>query len=197
MTVRRFARTFATGLVTLLPVLITVAVLVWLVKTAATVFGAMVDFVVPGEVDSLLVGFLVALGVIFATGLLMEGILFRRMLIWIENWINRIPLVKTIYGPARDLMGLLAKTDRKFSKVVMVRLPGTPIQALGFVTVEDFTGSPVAPGSDVIAVYLPMSYQIGGYTLFLPRDCLTPVEMSLEDAMRFVVTAGISRSPER
>lgn len=195
MTARRIARTFISGLVTLLPVLITLAILIWLVKTGDAVLGAMVNFVTPGEVHSPGLGLIVAIGVIFGTGLLMEGILFRRLLNWAEEWINRIPLVKTIYGPARDLMGLLSKSsDKKFSKVVMARLPGTPIQALGFVTVEDFSSSPLKPGSDVIAVYLPMSYQIGGYTLFLPRDCLTAVDMSLEDAMRFVVTAGMSRS---
>lgn len=195
MTARRIARTFVSGLVTLLPVLITLAILIWLVKTADTVLGATLSFLLPGEVHSRGLGLIVAIGVIFGTGLLMEGILFRRLLAWIEDWINRIPLVKTIYGPARDLMGLLSKSsDKKFSKVVMVRLPGTQIQALGFVTVEDFSASPLAPGNDVIAVYLPMSYQIGGYTLFLPRDCLTAVDMSLEVAMRFVVTAGMSRS---
>jgi uncharacterized membrane protein len=195
MTPRRIARTFISGLVTLLPVLITLAILVWLVKTADTVLDAMVSFILPGEVHSRGFGLIVAIGVIFGTGLLMEGILFQRLLNWLEEWINKIPLVKTIYGPARDLMSLLSKgSDKKFSKVVMVRLPGTQIQALGFVTVEDFSASSLSPGQDVIAVYLPMSYQIGGYTLFLPRDCLTAVDMSLEVAMRFVVTAGMSRS---
>jgi uncharacterized membrane protein len=42
-------------------------------------------------------------------------------------------------------------------------------------------------------VYLPMSYQIGGYTLFLPRDCLTPVDLSFEDGMKLVLTGAVSR----
>ena len=50
-----------------------------------------------------------------------------------------------------------------------------------------------------VAVYLPMSYQIGGYTLLLPRAYLTPVEMGMEEAMRFLITAGLSPvlDPER
>ncbi len=195
MTVRRAVRTFVTGLVALLPVFITAAILIWLVQTADAVLGGLLKIVMPDEAYRRGMGLVAALGVIFATGVMMEGILFRRLLGWIEDWINRIPLVKTIYGPARDLMGLLSKSsEKKFSKVVMAKLPGTQIQLLGFVTMEDFTGSKLSPGNDVIAVYLPMSYQIGGYTLFLPRDCLTAVDMTLEDAMRFVVTAGMSRS---
>lgn len=195
MTVRRVARIFVTGLVALLPVFITLAIVIWLVQTADAVLGGVLRVVMPDEFYHRGMGLVAAVGVVFATGLLMEGILFRRVLGWIEDWINRIPLVKTIYGPARDLMGLLSKgSERRFSKVVMARLPGSEIQLLGFVTLEDFAGSPLSPGKDVIAVYLPMSYQIGGYTLFLPRDCLTAVDMSLEEAMRFVVTAGMSRS---
>ena len=195
MTIRRAVRTFVTGLVALLPVFITAAILIWLVQTADAILGGVLKFVMPDEAYHRGMGLVAALGLIFATGVLMEGILFRRLLSWIEDWINRIPLVKTIYGPARDLMSLLSKSsEKKFSKVVMAKLPGTQIQLLGFVTVEDFTGSKLSPGNDVIAVYLPMSYQIGGYTLFLPRDCLTAVDMTLEDAMRFVVTAGMSRS---
>ena len=42
-------------------------------------------------------------------------------------------------------------------------------------------------------VYLPMSYMVGGYTLFLPRSCLTPVDMSFEDGMKLVLTGAVSR----
>ena len=46
---------------------------------------------------------------------------------------------------------------------------------------------------DPIAVYLPFSYQIGGYTLFLPRACLTPIDISFENAMKLVLTGGVAR----
>ena len=46
---------------------------------------------------------------------------------------------------------------------------------------------------DPVAVYLPFSYQIGGYTLFLPRTCLTPVDTSFEEAMKLVLTGAVTR----
>jgi uncharacterized membrane protein len=195
MSLRRLARTFFTGLATLLPIVVTIAVVLWVIDTAESLLGAVVRPLLPEGSYPRGVGLVVALLLIFAIGVLMEAVLFRRLMGWIERGLERIPLVKTVYGAVRDLMSLFSKSgSRKFSKVVLVKFPGIDAQLIGFVTIEDFAGLPLAPGKDRIAVYLPMSYTIGGYTVFLSREYLTPLDMSLEDAMRFVVTAGLSRS---
>jgi uncharacterized membrane protein len=195
MSLRRLARTFFTGLATLLPIVVTIAVVLWIINTAESLLGAVVRPLLPEGSYPRGVGLVVALLLIFAIGVLMEAVLFRRLMGWLEAGLERIPLVKTVYGAVRDLMSLFSKSGtRKFSKVVLVKFPGIDAQLIGFVTIEDFAGLPLAPGKDRIAVYLPMSYTIGGYTALLPRECLTPLDMSLEDAMRFVVTAGLSRS---
>jgi uncharacterized membrane protein len=192
---RRLARTFLSGLAVVLPIVVTFAVLAWLVTTAEAVLGAVVRVLLPGDTYPRGLGVALALGLIFGVGVLMEAVYFRRVMGWLEELLNRIPLVKTVYGAVRDLMSLFSKAGaRKFSKVVLVKLPGTEASLIGFVTIEDFAGLPVAPGAGQVAVYMPMSYTIGGYTVFVPRDWLTPLDMSLEDAMRFVVTAGMSRS---
>jgi uncharacterized membrane protein len=102
-----------------------------------------------------------------------------------------------VYGAVRDLTGFLSKKDgRRFDKVVLVQVPNVPIRLLGFVTVEDLASIGLAQGDDSVAVYLPMSYQIGGYTVLLPASYLQPLDMSMEEAMRFLITAGLSRSEE-
>ncbi len=195
MTLPRLARTFFSGLAVVLPIVITIAVVLWVVTTAEALLSPLVRGVLPDGAYPRGVGLVVAIGLIFAIGVLMEAVYFRRLVSWIEEGLDRIPMVKTIYGAVRDLMSLFSKAgSRKFSKVVRVKLPGTEASLIGFVTIEDFTGLPVAPGAGQVAVYMPMSYTIGGYTVFVPRDWLTPLDMSLEDAMRFVVTAGMSRS---
>jgi uncharacterized membrane protein len=192
---RRLARTFLSGLAVVLPIVVTFAVLAWLVTTAEAVLGAVVRVLLPDGAYPRGLGIALALGLIFGVGVLMEAVYFRRLMGWLEEVLNRIPLVKTVYGAVRDLMSLFSKAGtRKFSKVVMVKLPGIEARLVGFVTIEDFTGLAIVAGPGEVAVYLPMSYTIGGYTVFLPRECLTPLDMSLEDAMRFVVTAGMSRS---
>jgi uncharacterized membrane protein len=192
---RRLARTFLSGLAVVLPIVVTFAVLAWLVTTAEAVLGAVVRVLLPDGAYPRGLCIALALGLIFGVGVLMEAVYFRRLMGWLEEVLNRIPLVKTVYGAVRDLMSLFSKAGtRKFSKVVMVKLPGIEARLVGFVTIEDFTGLAIVAGPGEVAVYLPMSYTIGGYTVFLPRECLTPLDMSLEDAMRFVVTAGMSRS---
>ena len=195
MSLRRLARTFLSGLAVVLPIVVTIAVLVWLVTAAENALGELVRVFLPEGQYQRGLGLLLAIALVFAVGVLMEAVLFRRLMNWLEGLLNRIPLVKTVYSAVRDLMSLFSKAGaRKFSKVVLVKFPGIEAQLIGFVTLEDFSGLPFRPAEDTVAVYLPMSYQIGGYTLFLPRACLTPADMTLEDAMRFVVTAGLSRS---
>lgn len=195
MSLRRVARTFFSGLAVVLPIVITIAVVLWVVNTAESLLGAVVRPLLPEGSYPRGLGLVAAIGLIFAIGVLMEAVYFRRLMGWFEEILNRIPLVKTVYGAVRDLMSLFSKSgSRKFSKVVLVKLPGTEASLIAFVTIEDFAGLPVAPGAGQVAVYMPMSYTIGGYTVFVPRDWLTPLDMSLEDAMRFVVTAGMSRS---
>lgn len=195
MNLPRIARTFLSGLAVVLPIFITISLVLWVVGTIESSLGSVVKVFLPDGAYRRGLGLLLALGLVFAIGVLMEAVYFRRLMTWFENQLNRIPLVKTVYSAVRDLMSLFSKEgSRKFSKVVMVQMAGGPGRQIGFVTIEDFTGLPFDPGAGVVAVYLPMSYQIGGYTVFLPRAALTPLDMTLEEAMRFVVTAGMSRS---
>ena len=99
----------------------------------------------------------------------------------------------------RDLLELFqSDPSKRLRKVVRVKLPNSPLCLIGFITREDFTGLPPGLGGpDIVAVYCPMSYMIGGFTLFVPRAQLEPLDMSFEDAMRFAVTAGLSVNEQK
>lgn len=196
-TLRKLAGTFFTGLIAVLPILVTLALVMWLFRAAESVLGGVLGVLLPTSLYLPGMGLLLAIGIIFLVGLGLQGVMFRGALSWVEEAINRIPLVKTVYGAVRDLTGLMNnKGERRFNQVVTIALPNVPIRLVGFITVESLTAAQIPGGADEVAVYLPMSYQIGGYTLLLPRSYLTPVDMSFEDAMRFVITAGISRHAE-
>ena len=78
-----------------------------------------------------------------------------------------------------------------FKQVVAVRVQD--MRLIGFVTTEDVRGLPPSPeGEKLVAVYLPMSYGIGGYTVYLPKALVEPLDMSLEDAMRLTLIGGVS-----
>ncbi|MGB0221346.1 MAG: DUF502 domain-containing protein [Sinimarinibacterium flocculans] len=190
----RLTRVFLTGLLAILPILVTIAVILWLVQLAEALFGGMLDVLLPDPLYLPGMGLVVGVVLVFLVGLSLQGVFMNQLLHWFETVLNRIPLVKTVYGAVRDLTGMLGSNgERRFSQVVMVRLPEMPMRLVGFVTIEDLQSVGLACDDDEVAVYLPMSYQIGGYTLLLPRRCLTPLDMGFEDAMRFVITAGLSR----
>ncbi|MGQ0621054.1 MAG: DUF502 domain-containing protein [Panacagrimonas sp.] len=197
---RRLARTFLTGLFAALPIMVTVAFVMWLIGFAEKLLGGFIKVLLPSSAYLPGMGLLISLALIFVTGLLMQAIFFRELVSWVEEQLERIPLIKTVYSAVKDLTGFFSKRDeRRFGKVVLVQMPGVPVRMLGFITVEDLAsaglGMEPSDCTDQVAVYLPMSYQIGGYTVLLPRSYLTPLDMGMDDAMRFLITAGMSRSP--
>ena len=193
---KTIGRIFLTGLLTVLPVLATVYFTLWLVTAAEQFFGKQLEWLLPEEVYRTGMGLALAIVAIFLVGLLMHALLFRRLFALAERVLLEIPLVRSVYAALRDLFGLFAEhQEARALQVVSVELPGSGMRLLGFVTRRDFDDLPDGIGRQgEVAVYLPMSYQIGGYTVFLPRERATPVDMSREDAMKFVLTAGLKSS---
>lgn len=194
LNVKLVIRMLLTGLVAILPVAVTLYVLYWLGSTAESFLGRGLKLLVPDNLYWPGMGVAAGLGVVFATGVLMKMWLFRRLLQWGERLVARVPLVKTLYGAVRDLLGFFSGAGQQaLRKAVIVTIAGTPLRLIGFVTREDFGDLPAGIGGDGnVAVYLPMSYQVGGFTALVPRSAVVPVDMSIEQAMRFALTAGMS-----
>ena len=186
-------RIFLTGVFTVLPVLATAYLLIWLFTTVESFLGRPLQWLIPEGYYKVGMGLAVGVLVIFVVGVLMRAYIVRRVFELTERLLLGVPLIKTIYAALRDFFGLFAgHDDQEALQVVTVQLPGTDMRLMGFVTRENFSDLPsgVAGDGDV-AVYLPMSYQVGGYTVFMPRSQISPVQMPREQAMRFVLTAGL------
>ena len=190
---------FLQGLAVVIPVVLTVAILWWMAAGSERLLGGLLTRIMPDGWYIPGLGVASAVVLIVLVGLLSHILIFQKLLDLWEAIVNRLPLVKTIYTAIKDLMGYFSQGQQdRFSKVVMVKLPGLSFQLLGFVTRENFDDIPLNPeAEDPIAVYMPMSYQIGGYTLYLSRSCLTPVDISFEDAMRLAITGGVTQSNDK
>jgi uncharacterized membrane protein len=189
--VKHIGRIFITGLLTVLPVIATIYFTLWMLALLERFFGKQLIFLIPDEWYHPGMGLLVAIVFVFLVGLLMHAILFRRLFGWAERLVLGIPLVRSVYSAVRDLLGLFAEQKGPALQVVSLNLPGN-IRLLGFVMRTDFSDAPPGiAGAGEVAVYLPMSYQIGGYTVFVQKNALTPVEMSREEALKFILTAGL------
>jgi uncharacterized membrane protein len=192
---RRISRIFLRGLAVILPIAITLAIVYWLVVSAEALLGGIVRLVLPERYYWTGLGVLLGIAIILLAGLTVNVWFTRALLGRAEALMERIPIVKSVYGAMRDLAAFLSggKSKERFQKVVMVSV-NEEMRLIGFLTREDFTDLPtqLAATDDTVAVYLPMSYQIGGFTVYMPRSKVELIDMSIEDAMRFTLTAGMS-----
>jgi uncharacterized membrane protein len=188
--------TFLTGLLTVVPAVATIYLVVWLANTAETVLGGALKWVVSDDFYFYGMGMMAGVGVVLAVGVLMQTWVARKLFGLGEALLLRMPLVKTIYGAVRDFFGLFTGSPAgQAGRVVTVALPGMDARLVGFLMREDLGELPSEAGGGRVAVYLPMSYQIGGYTVLVPPESVKPAGMSREEAMRFVLTAGLSSRP--
>ena len=184
---------FLTGVFTVLPVVATVYLVIWVVSAIEGFLGRQLKLLIPDEFYRGGMGMLFAVVLIFAVGLLMRALFFRQIIRLGESALLGIPVIKIVYKSLKDFFGLFsADQTGEHLQVVSVQLPGSQMKLLGFITRSDFSDMPPGVANpDDVAVYLPMSYQVGGYTVMLPRSSVTPVTMARDEAMRFVLTAGL------
>ncbi len=189
---------FLQGLAVIIPVTLTLSILWWMARGAERFLGGLLVLVLPEGWYLPGLGVVSAIAITILIGLLTHILLFQKLFAIPDALFKRLPLVKTIYSAFKDFVDYLSPDSKVgMSKVVLVKVPGQEYQMIGFVTREDFSRLPLELSIEqAIAVYLPMSYMVGGYTLFLPRSCLTPVDMSFEDGMKLVLTGAVSRDSD-
>lgn len=192
---KAFTKYLLRGALTLLPLGLTIYVLYyffsWSDRIAKQVFAPVIPAYeyIPGT------GMVAGLGALFLLGLLMSSNFAQRIYAIIELPLKRIPMVNSLYNALRELANYLSPGDgHQANSVVLVSLPGQDIEMLGFVMREDMSDMPEEmqrPGRSV--VYVPLSYQIGGFTLFIPTNWLTPVNLPVDTAMKNTLTGWITR----
>jgi uncharacterized membrane protein len=176
---------FFRGLVTVLPLALTLYLLflflAWTESVAMVILRPFIgSFYVPGL--GLFFGILIILGI----GFLVSKPHVREALAFIELPFTKLPVVKSIYSSLKSFSDYFSPASKKDSQqVVILRMPGHEMEIVGLVTRRNFSDLPAGflPGERV-AVYLPMGYMIGGYTVFVPSSWVTAISMSVEEAMR-------------
>lgn len=182
------------GLLAVLPILATVYLIYWGVTSIEEGLAAMLGIFLPEGVYRPGFGVVVGVYIILLAGMLVETIVVRRMMGWFDKLIYKIPVVKVIYGAIRDLMAFVSLSKESGGgQAVWVSLGVGDLRLLGFVTRDNLAEFP-GDYQERIAVYLPMSYQIGGYTVIVPRSQVTSAGIPFEKAMRFIMTAGVMES---
>ena len=138
---KAFSRILLTGFVTVVPVVLTISLMYWLATSSEQLMSDMLHWVMPESFYFPGLGMIVGLLVMFIIGLLMKAYLIRRVFIFSEKLLYRLPLIKSVYRAFRDLFDFMSPKKNGLGQVVAVNLNG--IQAIGFITQEDKNRLPV------------------------------------------------------
>ncbi len=193
---RKIWNTVLKGLVAILPLGLTVYVVYWLAVTAERLFSRVIKLLVPEPYYWPGLGLLIGLLVLYFVGLAVNAYFVGRALRMSDALLARIPVVKTIYLAIRDFMRFFPSSGQgsDLHRVVLVQFG--PGKVIGFVTAEsdEMLRRSTPAGDDMVAVYLPMSYMVGGYTIFLPRELVETTSLSVEEGMRIALMGGVRSS---
>lgn len=184
-------RLLTRGLAVGLPLILTLALIVWFLVTLESWLAVPLRWIL-GPVYLPSMGILVGIGLIIGIGIAASTWLGRKALDAINSVFENMPLVKTVYGAFRDALGMFAGSgDKNFDSAVVVEWGGQ--RFLGFITRDHSDNLPEGlMGENDVVVYLPMGYQIGGFPIVVARDKTTPLDMSVDAALKFAITAGAS-----
>lgn len=189
---RKLWNTFLKGLAAVLPVTLTLYLVYWLGTTAESFLGTGLQLLLPSHWYRPGMGLLVGFLVVLAAGLAVNAYVVRSAIRFGEKLLGRIPLVKTIFGALKDFTRFLPSGGERRDLQRVVLYKWNDARLIGFVTAEHVHAKlQNEQAGELIAVYFPMSYQIGGYTLYLPRACVQPVDLTVEEAMRLVLIGGV------
>ncbi|AYE48745.1 DUF502 domain-containing protein [Priestia megaterium NCT-2] len=185
-------KSFINGLLTIVPIILVIYILVRVFNFLDSILGNVLkpymkqDYI-PG------VGILATLLLITFLGWLSTRFFAGKIINLIDRLLERIPLVKTLYTVIKDTFQSFLGEKKSFSKVALVTMPGTSMKVIGFVTSEEVE-EVIHPLKDHVAVYVPQTFQVAGFTFLIPKEEIEWLDIKPEEAMKFVLSGGISSS---
>lgn len=183
---QKFKQTFTAGLLVIVPLAITLFFLRFVFRLTdgllAPLITQMLGYPIPG------LGLLLTVGLVYLAGIFGRTLLVTRGLVAFEQFIQRLPLVRTIYGASREISKtLFSKDSTAFEKVVLVEYPHGKV--LGFVSnriVDQRTKQ------EMVAVFVPTPPNpTSGILLFVPRQDVMELNVSVEDGLKMIMSAGV------
>ena len=192
-------RYLVAGVLVWLPILATV----WVVSFILHLMDLTLRILPPALRPEALVGFsLPGIGAVFAlivlllTGLLVTNLIGRRLIIWGEELLNRIPVVRTVYGGVKSFAESVFSQSAAFRKVVMIEYPRAGAWSIGFLTAEDVPEVSAKLHEPHVAVYISSALNAtAGYLVIVPRRDVVELDMSVDAAMKMIITCGVVVPP--
>jgi uncharacterized membrane protein len=173
---------FLRGLLLLVPITITI----WALIQVFSFLDGIIKTDFPG------LGLVLLLFIITAAGAIGSSLLFQPLAAIAEEWLQRIPFLKTLYSVLKDMVEAVVGNKKKFDRPVLVKLTeGIDARHVGFITQEDL--SHIGLDQSHVAVYLPHAFAWSGNLVIVPAVNVTPLHARAADVMKFAVSGGVSQ----
>lgn len=190
---KKLLKFFVNGVLTIVPIGLVIYVVVQVFNFLDSLLGnylrkeLRVGDYVPG------LGLLLTIILITLVGWLMTYWFSARIVLYFETLLQKIPFVKTLYKMIKETIQSFLGEKRSFSKVALVTFPNNPMKMIGFVTSENLAvlGDSL---QDHIAIYVPQTFQLAGMTVLVPKESVQLLDITPEEAMRFILSGGVSGS---
>lgn len=196
---QRVRRYLVAGLLIWLPIVVTVFVLRFLVGLMdrtlvllpATWREAVLGLGIPG------LGLLLALLLLFVTGVLATNLVGRKLVRWAEDFMQRIPVVRSIYSGAKTFTEtVFTEKGQAFKRVLLIEYPRRGIWSFGFQSGEEVAEATHRTGRNLVCVFVPTTPNpTSGFIIMVPREEAIALEMSVDEAMRLIFTLGVVPPP--
>jgi len=189
-------KSFLTGILILVPLVVSVTLLLWFFVKVDDLFSPVLDGVfrtlIPGTDHVPGTGILAGLVIILLIGTLARNVAGKRLLDSLDRLIQRIPGYRTVYSTIKQLTNAFApENTQSFKEVLLVEYPKEGSYALGFRTMTVEEGE-----RRLVVVYVPTNHLYLGEVLFIPEEKVVRLEMSIEQAVRLLVSGGIAAPRE-
>lgn len=192
-----FSQTFLKGLAFLTPLFLTFYLIFWLYTGMEGILGSIIapffgdQWMFPG------LGVLSTIVLVFLCGLFVSSYFTGKIAQLLTNRMSRIPVIRSIYGPLKDLIALVSKSslDSQASRVVFIRAWEQGPFVLGLLTQEKMEAvlGEETPEEELVSVYVPMSYMVGGVTYLVKRKDVVPTNIPVERALKLSLTGYLGR----
>ena len=206
----RLKKNFYTGLLMILPVVITYYIFNWLFNLAFRIINntiiikilkRLVDFGFGEKADTFymqvsvyIAAFLIIFLSITMLGYMTKVVFFSKIIRRAINILERIPIIKTVYSTSKQIIGIVYSDNGEsvYKKVVAVEFPRKGLYAIGFLTADKNTAlKEILPDKDIVNVFVPTAPNpTSGFLLCLPKEEVYYLNMSVEWAFKLIVSGG-------
>jgi uncharacterized membrane protein len=182
---------FLSGVLIIVPLIITYLVLRFLFVNVDGLLSPLINKLIGYKIPG--IGLLATLILIFLAGIFASSVIFSRLVSYGQSLFLRIPIIRTIYGPAKQLVeSLTIEEKRAFKQVVLIQFPRRGVFTLGFITNRVYLRN-----EELLVVFVPSTpTPFTGWTLLFKREEVIPLEISVEQGIEFFVSGGIA-SPDK